>query len=148
MPKPITTKQNKDCKTKTNTNKLTKNWNKNTIKWYKNEFLWDINNHDNVSMLKKHDRMNISLKARIQKHTRSWSSSASTHISDSYIFNITCKTNYVQRFFFMSPSPTTVLLWEDGQLNRKRNKLALYGTDTRLFTTDVSAKFMVTWHKN
>jgi len=27
-------------------------------------------------------------------------------------------------------------------------KLALYGTNGRLFTTDVSVKFKVTWHKN
>jgi len=27
-------------------------------------------------------------------------------------------------------------------------KLALYGTDGQLFTTDVSANFKVTWHKN
>jgi len=30
----------------------------------------------------------------------------------------------------------------------KINKLAPCGTDGRLFTTDVSAKFKVTWHKN
>jgi len=28
------------------------------------------------------------------------------------------------------------------------NKLAQYGTDGRLFTTDVTADFKVTWHKN
>jgi len=29
-----------------------------------------------------------------------------------------------------------------------KDKLAQYGTDGRLFTTDVSARLKVTWHKN
>jgi len=29
-----------------------------------------------------------------------------------------------------------------------QNKSAPCGTDGRLFTTDISAKFKVTWHKN
>jgi len=32
--------------------------------------------------------------------------------------------------------------------HRKTDKLAMRGTDGRLFTTDVSAKFKVMWHQN
>jgi len=36
----------------------------------------------------------------------------------------------------------------EGELIQLNHKLATYGTDGQLFTTDVSAKFKVTLHKN
>jgi len=40
----------------------------------------------------------------------------------------------------------TTNIWKG--IQNVENKLAPYGTDGRLFTTDVSAKFKVTLHKN
>jgi len=39
-------------------------------------------------------------------------------------------------------------MWKHDIHKPEENKLARYGTDGRLFTTDVSAKLKVTWRKN
>ena len=47
-----------------------------------------------------------------------------------------------------SPNAARITKLDTEMSTMNLDKLALYETDGRLFTTDVSAKFKVTWHKN